>query len=66
MNETKWITKNKTIMDCAIQYSKDLRIIEEIDYVQIYKKIILPFELFGFNGNCKRREFREVYEPSSI
>ena len=66
MNEMKWITKNKTIIDYAIQYSKDLTLIEAINHVRIYKKMILPFELFGFNGNCKTREFREVCEPSSI
>ena len=58
--------EKKTIMDYAIQCSKDLRIIEAINHVRIHKKMILPLELFCFNGNCKTREFREMHEPSSI
>jgi len=66
INETKWITKNKTIMDYAIQYSNDLIIVEAINHVRLYKKMILPCELVGFRGNCKTREYREVHEPSSM
>ena len=66
MNETKWITKNKTIMDYAIQYSSNLKTVEAINHVRLFKKMILPCELIGFRGNDETREFREVYEASSI
>ena len=66
INETKWISKNQTIMDYAIRYSKSLKIVEAINHVRLYKRMILPCELVGFKGNCKTRELREVNESSSI
>ena len=62
----KEIMKNKTIMDYAIQHSKDLKIVEVINHVRLCKKMTLPCELFGFSGNCKTKEHREVCELSSI
>ena len=66
INKMKWILKNQTIMDYAIQYSKSLKIVEAINHVRLYKRMILLCELVGFKGNCKTRELREVNESSSI
>ena len=66
VNETKWLTKNKTIMDFAVEYSNQLNIVEAINHVRIYKKMILPCELLGFLGNKEMREMRHWEEPSSI
>ena len=65
-NETKWIMKNRTIMDYAMQYSNNLKTVKAINHVGIHKKMTLPCELLRFQGNRKTRELREACEPSSI
>ena len=62
MNEPKWFTINKTIMDYAIQYitSNGLKeeILAPINQVRIYKIMFLPCELVGFCGNKITKEMR--------
>jgi len=53
-------------MDFAVEYSNQLNIVEAINHVRIYKKMILPCELLGFLGNKETREMRHWEEPSSI
>jgi hypothetical protein len=46
-NEDEGITKNKTIIDYAIQYVRreeiDNREIEVIKHIRLYKRMILPY-----------------------
>ena len=70
LNEEKLITRNKTIMDYAIEYGKRDEAVdgerEAINHVRIYKKMILPFEVVGFRGAQETREYRNTLEPSSV
>ena len=69
LNENELSTKNKTIMDYAVDYVKRVQrsgVIEAINHVRIYKKMILPCELVGFTGETETREFRNVLEESSV
>ena len=70
MNEEELITKNKTIMDYVIQYVRreeiDNREIEVIDHVRLYKHMILPCELMGFDGRRQIKESREWEEKSTM
>ena len=57
-------------MDYTVIYVEEnemiYKIIEAINHVRIYKRMILPCELTGFFGNKVTREAREVFERSSI
>jgi len=70
INERKWMSKNESIMDYAIKYVKaeelDYNVVEAINHVRIFKKMILPCELIGFRGDKVTKEAREVYERSAI
>ena len=66
INDTKSITMNKTIMDYAMDYSKEIEIIEAINHVRIFKKMIIPCELVGFRGGKETKELREWSLVSSI
>ena len=66
INETKWCTNNKTIMDHAIEYSDKLEAIEAINHVRMHKKITLPCELVGFLGGKQTKELRDWKAPSTI
>jgi hypothetical protein len=70
VNERENVSKNKTIMDHAICYVKEKKLpkstIQAINHVRIYKKMILPCELVGFNGNQITKEARESLERSSV
>ena len=52
--EKKPITVNKIVMEYAVQYVDKKRcakdIIRLINHVRLYKKVYLPFELFGIDG----------------
>jgi len=62
-NEPKWISKNKTIMDYAVRYKElegiESDIIAPINHVRLHKKMLLPCELVGFNGEMRTKELRE-------
>ena len=66
INDINIITKNKTIMDYAIEHSKEIKTIEAINHVKIFKKIMLPCELVGFRGGKETKELREWSVQSSI
>ena len=66
INESKWIIKNKTIMDYATQYSNQLKMVEAINHMRIFKKMILPCELVGFKGQNVTKEMREWNESRAI
>jgi len=64
-NQLQYVeTKNKAIMDLAIEYVQSNRLSEKIialiNHVRLYKKIILPCELVGLIGDkatkCLRNE----------
>ena len=50
INDTKSIITNKTIIDYALEHSKEMKIIEAINYVRRFKKMIIPCDLIGFRG----------------
>ena len=64
------MSKNESIMDYSIKYVKaeelDYNVVEAINHVRIFKKMILPYELIGFRGDKVTKEAREVYERSAI
>ena len=62
LNENKWITKHKMIMDYALQYSKEQKVIEAINHIRLFKKMISLCELVGFKGRKVTREMRECQE----
>ena len=70
VQEKKWISKNKTIMDYAIEYVEQneltMKYTEAINHVRIYKRMILPCELTGFYGDKVTKEAREIFETSSL
>ena len=70
LNEKDLITKNKTIMDYAVEYAKRENAAdgerEAINYVRIYKNMILPFEVVGFRGGQETKEYRNMFEKSSV
>jgi len=57
-------------MDYAVEYTKRENTAdgekEAINYVRIYKKMILPFEVVGFRGGQENKEYRNVFEKSSV
>ena len=59
INDTNIITKNKTIMDYAIEYSKEIKTIEAINHARIFKKMILLCKLVGFRGRKEMKKLRE-------
>jgi len=70
LNEKDRITRNKTIMDYAVEYAKREnaadREREAINHVRIYKNMILPFEVVGFRGGQETKEYKNVFEKSSV
>ena len=50
INDTNIIIKNKTIIDYAIEHSKEIKTIEAINDMRMFKKIMLPCVLVGFRG----------------
>ena len=59
INDTNIITKKKTIMDCAIEYSKEIKTIEAINHTRMFKTTTLPCELVGFRDGKETKELRE-------
>ena len=61
-------TKNKIIMDYVEIYVKEkekkIKIIASLNYVRLYKKMILLCELVGIEGTSKIRELRNPLESS--
>ena len=57
-------------MDYAIVYVKEKklsnRLIAPINQVQLFKKMKLPYELFGFNEDSMMKEAREVKLKSCL
>ena len=57
-------------MDYIVDYVKEKRLhksyIEEINYMQLYKQIILPYKLLGFNGKNQTRYYEYVEEVSCL
>jgi len=70
LNERTWISKNLTIMDYAIKYVDSQRLKEEIlapiNQIRIHKRMLLPCELVGFNGESKTKEMREKELKSCV
>ena len=70
MNEPKWMSQNKTIMDYAIQYVRAEGLKEEIlasiNQVGNYKRMLLPCELVGLSRNKTTKEMREKVARSCI
>ena len=64
------ITKNKTVMDYAIDYVNERylseKILAPINHVRLYKEMILPCELVRMEGSCKTLEFRNTNDKSCI
>ena len=57
-------------MDLVVEYVKNqefrCKIIAPINQVRIYKRIILPCKLVGFQGSNKTKEAREYEEKSCV
>ena len=70
IDEPKWVSKNKTIMDMVVEYVKktkdNSKVISILNQVRIHKKMILLYELVRFSGRRKTREAREEKEISSL
>ena len=53
----KILLNNKTIMDYTIIYIQDkddkIKILQALNYVRLYKQIILPYKLLGNNRTFK-------------
>ena len=68
-NEVK-ITTNKTIMQLVVEYIQQnklkLEIFDQINYVRLYKKVILPVELIGSNGRIVTEYFKEIENKSML
>ena len=64
------ITKNKIIMDYAIDYvnKRNLlkKILASINHMRLYKEMILLCELVRIEGSCKTLEFRNINDKSCI
>ena len=69
-NDNIWISKNESIMDYVVKYVKEKKysydVVEAINHVRLFKKMILPCELVGLKGDKETKEAREVCEKSSI
>lgn len=52
-------------MDYALQYSKDQKVIEAINHIRLFKKMILLCKLVRFKGRRVEREISEWQEQSS-
>jgi len=70
VKDAKSFTRNKTIMEMAVEYAKEIEeayeIIAPINQVRIRKKIILPCELVGFKGDRKTKEARYDEDKSCV
>ena len=70
INEVKWISTNLTIMDYAIKYVDRQRLNENIlapiNQIRIHKRMLLPCELVGFNGEKRTKEMREREMKSCV
>jgi len=71
VEESKYVkTTNKTIMDYAIEYAKekeiDEKIIQLINHVRLYKRIILPCELVGLKGREETKSYKNELERSCL
>ena len=69
-NESKWFSKNKTIMDYAIEHTKSNELKEELlaplNQVRMHKRMLIPCELVGFSGDKMTKEMREKEARSCI
>jgi len=69
-NEPKWMSRNNTIMDYAVKYIEAERLQEKIlapiNHVRLHKRMVLPCELVGFNGERTTKEMREHYSQSCV
>ena len=70
VNERKWMSENKSIMDYAVSHvnQKEIgcEVIESINHVRMSKRMMLPCEIFGSKGDKVTKEAREVNATSSI
>ena len=70
LNEKKYITKYKTIIDYATEYIKRentvIGMIESINHIRIFKKILLPCELVGFKHEIETKELKNVFGESLV
>ena len=71
VEESKYVkTTNKTIMDYAIEYAKekemDEKIIQLINHVRLYKRIILPYELVSLMGREETKSYKNELERSYL
>ena len=70
INEPRWVTANQTIMDFVREYVTQLKlnesIIAPINQVRIFKRMYLPCELIGLNGNRLTKEARDEDAKSVI
>ena len=66
----KSTTKNRTIIVYAVEFKKEQQnpnsIIPIIDYIQLYKKILLLVELLGVNGRKKTFKLKNVFPQCCI
>ena len=57
-------------MDYTTEYIKrenvTISVIESINYVRIFKKILLPCELVGFKHEIETKELKNVFEESLV
>ena len=64
--DSKKITINKTIMDYTKEYVEEshlsTKILPPINYIRIYKKIYLPYELIGTNRRYEIKKMRNQLE----
>jgi len=63
-------TSNKTIMDYAVKYVKEMKlnpnIILPINHMRHYKKLYLPCELVGMSSRIRTNAFTDVESKSSF
>ena len=68
--EEAWYTQNKMVMEYAMQYVEQLQLkvetLEQLNFVQLKKGVLLPCELVGLNGRHQTSCYRNVYELSPI
>lgn len=69
-NDTLELTTNQTIMDYVqiFKTRKKLltRTIDMINHVRLFKKLMLPFELFGLQGNKETETCQNNNQKSAI
>ena len=63
-------TRNKTVMDYALEYVqvKNLKqqVLDHLNFVRLKKQLVLPFELVGTEGIRPTEYYRDINKQSQL